>query len=114
MPKPRRRIIDAAEYGILRLSNSNKTILILQRPIMALFVLLQPVEGHHAGPKAEANQLMPAADRQYRDFIRAKKLAEGVAYCRIVVVEIARGTAQPASIRRNLTGWNRSRVRWRH
>src|SRR6185295_913831 len=89
MPKPRRRIINAAEYGVPRLSNSNKTILILQRSIVALLVLLEPVERHHPGAKAEAHQLMPATDRQHWNSTWTNKLGEGVENRGIVVIKIA-------------------------
>src|SRR5512132_3612222 len=56
------RAVDSAKDRILRVGNPDKAVLIFQWPIFALFVLLKTVKRHHARSKAQADQLVSAAD----------------------------------------------------
>src|ERR1041384_7149593 len=62
LPNARLGIVNAGEDRIFRFDNAHKPILILCDAIRAALFLLLLVERENAGPKAQANQLMPSAD----------------------------------------------------
>src|SRR6266540_2460590 len=79
------RAVDSAKDRILRVGNPDKAVLIFQWPIISLFVLLQAVKRHHASAKAQADQLMSAADCQDWDSVAANKLGECFNHSRVVI-----------------------------
>src|ERR1700730_16118194 len=106
LPKPGRRIVYSAEDGIFRVGNSNETVLIFQRPILALFVLLEPVQRNDPGAKAQTDKLVSTTNRKYRRAGRANKLGEGLNYRRVVVIKVTKRAAQNNRIRLKLPGRN--------
>ena len=90
--------------GILKRSNANKPILVLHRPILALFMLLLLVERHNARPEAESNELMAATNRQHRHVGTANEVPKVTDKFRLVVIKVAQRAAQNYGVRFELLG----------
>src|SRR5205085_4311174 len=67
---------DVFEDRIVGIGDADETILVLERPLLALLVLLELVEREHARAKTQTNQLMSAADSKHRSFGLANKVSE--------------------------------------
>src|SRR5256885_13685088 len=102
LPKPGRRIVNPAKDGIFRIGNSNETILVFQRTILALLVLREPVQRNDPGPEAQANELVSTTDREYRRPGPANELGKGLNHFRIVVIKVAQRAAENYRIRLKL------------
>lgn len=85
----RRRFVNASEDWVVWFNNTDKAILIFQRPIFPLLVLLQTIERHDASAEAKPDKLMSTANCEHRHRAGTNELREGFKYGRVVVIEIA-------------------------
>ena len=65
---------------IVRISDPNKTILILLPSILALLVLFELVERDHSRAKTQTHQLVTATDREHRNLSCANKVTKVFEY----------------------------------
>src|SRR5882724_5029169 len=108
------RAVDSAKDRIMRVGNADKAILVFEWAILALLVLLEPIERHHAGAKAQADKLVSPANCQNRDRVGANKFGERLDDGGIVIVEITKSAAQDYCIGLKLPGRNRDGRQRRH
>src|SRR5207253_5406258 len=87
------------EDRIVGIGDADETILVLERPLLALLVLLELVEREHARAKTQTNQLMSAADSKHRSFGLANKVSELVEKRLLVIIKIAQGAAEHDGVR---------------
>src|SRR6185369_725460 len=86
--------VDVLEDRIFRLGDAGETILILVRTCRALLVLLEFVQCDHARAKTQSDELMATTDGKHWSFGLPNKGSEVVEYALLIVVEIAKRSAQ--------------------
>src|SRR6267378_801364 len=96
--------MNSPEDWISRIGNAHKTILILLRSIIPLFVLLEFVERNHAGTETQTDELMSAAYCKHRNSCTANKLRKAFKDGRIVIIKISKRAANHNGIRLELSG----------